>query len=391
MVVLFRCLCAVWFSLSVLTQALAANSPSTPPTPAPGFCAVDVTLTDSLLSKYTLLPLVNNTINTPSPFYSSRMTVTLVCAGPLSADGSNPLLQIGVGANISPLLGGISGISANVTNTSKEATMTCTTNNGDIAGTIDLSGINSWRVGSTTMSVGPPLGALTKQIVAGNVCTFTLTPTLNFYTNGDVFNTNISSTQQLTDGNAGSSFIYKSFVKEGSALSSAFSANGGSNRSFSSVSAAGINAFTVSAIQTKTCKVSNAVNQLLTYALPTLDAQTAALVNNTGAGLRNFSIDLSGCSDFAGFNTITGTFAYTAPTGADVDATWIENTAPDSPAQNVYTMLLDANKSAIANGVAIPLTKNGSTSVWAQYVSRRGTTLSPGRVFGSATLTLNYN
>ncbi len=374
---------AVLLCMAMLAQAQAQNTPTTPTTPPAGYCAVDVTLTDTLPTKFILTPLVADLVN---PFFSTTMTVTLVCSGEVWAERSNPLLLIGIGTTVSPLQGGIAGVSANVTNPAK-GTLTCPSNS--IGAFIQLNS------GQANLSFGRN-GNLASSIRTGDVCTVAITATLNYYNNGSAFNSNASSIQSLTDTNPATSFIYKSFVREDTGLttlSAQLSSTGNqSARPFASVTSTGINAFTVAAPPVKTCVVANAVNKQLDFTLPTLDVKTASLKRNTGAGFTSFAIVLSGCTVAAGANNISGTIAYTAPTGTGVSSSWIQNTAPTSPAQNVYTMLLDASQNVIGNGASIPLTQNGSTKISAQYMSRQGTgvVLTPGKVFGSAILTLSY-
>jgi hypothetical protein len=287
---------------------------------------------------------------------------------------------------VSPLQGNLTGISANVTNASL-GTVTCT------LGVSSGIAIDFLSVDSVNMSLGTT--RLLGRIYPGNVCTVAITATLNYYANGAAFNNTASSTNLLTDPNPGTTFKYRSFVREGKALlATPLGFNGPSDKPFSSLTSKGITPFTITVQTPKTCVVSNASNKLLTFALPTLDAKTASLKNNTGAGLSNFAIVLSGCTVGPGANTITGTIKYTAPTGTGVSTAWIENSALPltSRADNVFTLLRDQNQTVIANGGSITLTQNGSTTISSQYVSRQGAgvTISPGKVLGSATLTLGY-
>jgi len=136
-----RVLCAVLFSW--MTHAHAQNTPTTPPTPPAGYCAVDVTLADTLPSNFILPAPVANQVTL---FHSTNMMVTLVCTGRLLGDRSRPYLTIGVGTTITPLQGGISGVSANVTNPVRGA-VTC----GDIG---SVGGISRFSIGSTNLSLG---------------------------------------------------------------------------------------------------------------------------------------------------------------------------------------------------------------------------------------------
>ncbi len=371
---------AVLLCMAMLAQAQAQNTPTTPQNVPAGSCAVDVTLADTLPTKFILTPLVADLVN---PFFSTTMTVTLVCKGYLLIRFPLTYLNIGIGTTISPLQGNISGVSANVSNPSA-GTATC----GDPG---SLIAFNKFIADGANMSFGSSARLQGTVLRANDVCTVAITTTLNYYNNGAAFNTNASSTLLLTDADPATAFKYRSFVREGSLLlaSNLFVT---SNTPFASVTSTGINAFTVAAPPVKTCVVANAVNKQLDFTLPTLDVKTASLKRNTGAGFTSFAIVLSGCTVAAGANNISGTIAYTAPTGTGVSSSWIQNTAPTSPAQNVYTMLLDASQNVIGNGASIQLTQNGSTKISAQYMSRQGTgvVLTPGKVFGSAILTLSY-
>ena len=88
--------------------------------PAEGTCIADITLNPELPTYFGL----DNTANLTTPFFTTTATVNLTCTDTIySEDVLFPVLEISGSNDIYPLLGGITGVSASLTN--QTASSTC--------------------------------------------------------------------------------------------------------------------------------------------------------------------------------------------------------------------------------------------------------------------------
>ena len=139
-------------------------------------------------------------------------------------------------------------------------------------------------------------------------------------------------------------------------------------------------------ITTVACTVST---PNVTVILPTV-AKTALASAGATAGLKPFTLSLTGCSGAGSVSyAATATWSFTPGPSSTV----VANSAAAPAASNVYVQLLDSNLSPIANGTTTTLANIGagssySTTFYARYYASGAA--GAGGVAGVATFTMTY-
>lgn len=325
-------------------------------------CSYRVVANPAYSALYSVNPLPAN-----NNFFNTTLAYSFTCTSTSAFSGEAIAFTFGGSQSLYPLASPITGVSV-------------------IASNPIISRVSGCRVFGRTDSNGETNKAgfymFSMSAITSN-CTFTFQVDLKYYTNGSSYAytnsvANLSSTIELMNTSSTSNFLGGSpssnFLFSGSTLFGTLQATSSNLTSFSMVD------------PSRTCVVSNGSNYYeLNFALPVIDAKTATLIRNTGAGFTSFSIQLYCASP------VTKVTARVVYTGSSVNGAWIANTAPtDLAAKDVYILLLDKFQRPISSNGTIDLIPNGSTKISAQYMSKPNTTITPGLVKGVATLYLNY-
>jgi type 1 fimbria pilin len=142
-------------------------------------------------------------------------------------------------------------------------------------------------------------------------------------------------------------------------------------------------------------QVCTFTSNIVNVALPNISSVALGNIpNSTTLGQTAFTIGLTACPTYASslnFSYLSlANFSFTTPSASD--KTLLSNTTEvaNGGAGNVYVQLLDANKAPIQTGQAVPMTQNGNTTFFAQYITAATGTVTPGLVTGIANITMSY-
>ena len=291
--------------------------------PAEGTCIADITLNPELPTYFGL----DNTANLTTPFFTTTATVNLTCTDTIySEDVLFPVLEISGSNDIYPLLGGITGVSASLTN--QTASSTCFKMQNIYSESLYFGnpGVNLLIVsnsGSTNLvGLNDPRGLYGGKTTCTGIYTFDI----NYYTNGQAFNNKASSVDVLTNS-IGFPYGRSNSVQISSKLSAAdnrdpfisFLKRAYVVSAFAVTSATGINSFTVGpppiSIAQPTIPVQPSIQliNIPNLVLPTSTHSSISMGLNSGVNTGNSNLfvgESSGNVNSTGnSNTFTGYFS----------------------------------------------------------------------------------
>lgn len=324
----------------------------------PGTCDLDITLNPPLPNVFKISSAFKNHV----PFFTSLMTINANCLGPFTVVGGQPVFIIDMAYNTYAYpVASLSGVVPKIV-----------FNNGSVAVCSAFSGV------TTNQQYSTPVGNRISQdtnLPSGQTCQALLKFDFSLATNGNGFNSNLASTANIYGLTAGN-FSY--YLSPSGAVPVKITNSDGSIKPY----------FMAEQVCTFS---SNIVN----VTLPNISsAALGNIPNSTTLGQTAFTIGLTACPTFSpslNFSYLSlANVSFTTPSASD--KTLLSNTTEvaNGGAGNVYVQLLDANKAPIQTGQAVPMTQNGNTTFYAQYITAATGTVTPGLVTGIANITMSY-